>query len=295
MSTTERPNPIVVGVDGSPASGLAVRWAAVDAALRCAPLTLVHTYPAPIGTFSTGLVNSFLEAQRRTGAQLLEDAAQQVYEIAPESLELSEEFAFRSPADALMDMSANAQMVVVGSRGHGVLARTALGSISTRLVHHAHCPVAVVHDHPRPGPRPEAAILLGTDNSPASDRATELAFDEAAQRGVDLIVLHSWWSPGAFEFPGFDWQSLKPDIDAELAHRLTPWQNRYPEVPVRRIVVRDQPARELVAHCDVAQAVVVGIHGLGGAAASALLGSVSSAVVHSSPIPVIVARGTRPR
>lgn len=79
-------------------------------------------------------------------------------------------------------------MAVVGSRGMGALGRGVLGSVSSGLIHYAHCPVAVVHADEAQAPDRTSPVLLGIDGSPASEAATALAFDEASRRGVDAAA-----------------------------------------------------------------------------------------------------------
>lgn len=178
-------------------------------------------------------------------------------------------------------------MIVVGCRGHGALGRALLGSISTALVHHAHCPVAVIHDEVLPAP--QAPVVVGIDGSPASELATAIAFDEASWRGVDLVALHAWSDADLGEVPGVEWSAVRSTAEETLAERLAGWQDRYPDVHVRRVVMVDQPARHLLCESESSQLVVVGSHGRGGFDGM-LLGSVSSAVVHAARTPVIVAR-----
>jgi nucleotide-binding universal stress UspA family protein len=181
-------------------------------------------------------------------------------------------------------------MVVVGSRGRGTFVGNFLGSVSSNVMRHAHCPVAVIHDEDQPMPHPaQAPVLVGIDGSPTSDLATSIAFDEASRRGVELVALHVWSDVEVNDFPAIDWSAMKPQAEATLAQRLAGWQERYPKVKVRRVVECDHPSQHLIKQSESAQLTVVGSHGWGGFAGM-LLGSVSAALVHSARTPVIVAR-----
>jgi nucleotide-binding universal stress UspA family protein len=164
-----------------------------------------------------------------------------------------------------------------------------LGSVSSALVQHANCPVAVIHSSEGATPDSDAAVLVGIDGSPASEAATAFAFDEASRRGVDLVALHAWSDVGVFPVLGMDWHDREIEGREVLAERLAGWQERYPDVHVQRSLVCDTPAKWLLDAAERAQLVVVGSRGRGGFDAM-LLGSVSSTVVHSAKIPVIVVR-----
>lgn len=295
MSESVTHRGILVGVDGSAASKAAVVWATRDAAMRNMPLTLVHVVVPVVPTSSVSpefaFPADFFRWQEDQAVHVLDEARDAVneasHDVAPPMVH---SVVLHGGAVAtLVDLSKDADMIVVGSRGMGAFSRALLGSVSTGLVHHAHCPVAVIHEE-SPAVATDAPVLVGIDGSAASLSATEIAFDEASRRGVDLVAVHAWRDlTTMYEIPGLDVEQLETEARLELSERLAGFQERYPDVKVHRIVVSDQPSRQLVEQAKSAQLVVVGSHGRGGFAGM-LLGSVSTAVVHAVKAPAIIAR-----
>jgi nucleotide-binding universal stress UspA family protein len=290
MCTTVKRHGVVVGVDGSVASEAAVCWAARDAAMRNVPLTLVHMLNAFVPTFPQIPMPSGVAVwQEDDGRQALEHAVK----IAEDAVKTDRKIAITSelkcspPLPTLVDLSEEAEMVVVGSNGRGAVGRVLLGSVSSGVVRSARCPVAVIRNEDASMPHPEQApVLVGIDCSSASELATAIAFDEASRRGVDLRALHTWSDFAVFEGPWLDWKS---EAERSLAEYLAGWQERYPDVKVHRLIGFDVPGRALIEESESAQLVVVGSHGRG-RMTGMLLGSVSNAVVQSVHTPVIVAR-----
>lgn len=283
---------VLVAVDGSAAANAAVAWATREAILRQSPLTLLHAVaPVVVGWPVGQLYEEMPGWQRDNAEQVMESARQTVATSAGRSdpPQVRTEVVYANAVPTLIEASKRASMVVVGSQGMGALGRALLGSISSALLHHAHCAVAVVHGDEDAVPDADAPVLVGIDGSPGSDAATALAFEEASRRGVDLVALHAWSDVGVFPILGMDWQDRKHKGEEVLAERLTAWRERYPDVQVRQSLVCDTPAKWLIEESEHAQLVVVGSHGRGGFVGM-LLGSVSSAVAQSAKAPVIVVR-----
>lgn len=233
------------------------------------------------------LPDEYFEARERDARGVLADAEA----LAKDSgaVEVTHRLVKDAAVPALVNVSKEADMVVVGSRGHGAVKRLLLGSVSTGVLHHARCPVAVVGAD-MDLDRPDAPILVGVDGSRASQAAVAIAFEEASMKGVDLVALHSWSDRSESLHPYVDWATVQAPAEETLAISLAGFCERYPDVTVHRESVFDRPAEHLLERSESAQLLVVGSRGRGGFAGM-LLGSVSTAVVQAARTPVIVARG----
>jgi nucleotide-binding universal stress UspA family protein len=284
---------IIVGVDGSPASDAAVGWAAHDAVMRGVPLTLIHVQDPATRTWSQAKVLEEVAGwQKAEGGGILANASKIAHDIANDTshITINGELLFSAPGPALVDRSEDAELIVVGTDGRGALTRSLLGSVSSGLVRHAGCPVAVIREGETQMPHPaNAPVLVGVDGSSASELATEIAFDEASRRHVGLIALHAWSNKELVDVPGVNWPAVKADEERPMSEALAGWQERYPDVTVNKLLVCDKPARAIVETSQSAQLVVLGRHGRN-ALTRTFLGSVSNAVVQSVRVPVIVAR-----
>jgi nucleotide-binding universal stress UspA family protein len=267
MSTSADDSALVVCVDGSPASDAAVRWAAREAVICNAPITLTHVIAPALTTTRDEALRARVERWQRYRARHVVDKAREIIADGGgdgNTPEVRTELCVSNPVPALVDASKDARVVVVGSRGMGAFRRRVLGSVSSGLIPRAHCPVAVVHEQRDPPTTGDnAPILLGIDGSPASELATAIAFGEASRRGVGLVALHAWSDVGVFPILSMDCKMYRDEGQEVLAERLAGWQEHYPEVHVRRRLVCDQPARWLVKESQHAQLVVVGSHGRG--------------------------------
>jgi len=145
MSETAGSGParIVAGADGSAGSQHALRWAARQAELTGAALEVVigWQYPAFFGWAPAG--PNEVDFAKIAGETLSAEVSDVLGPQPPDRV--STRVIEGYPAQVLVDASAGADLLVVGSRGHGGLADVLLGSVSTYCVHHAHCPVTVVH------------------------------------------------------------------------------------------------------------------------------------------------------
>lgn len=284
------PSGILVGVDGSPDSEAAIRWATQEAVLRDQPIRLLHAIAPVVVTWPVAYLEaSYIDSMESNGRDIIAQAQKTVEAVAGDKVPPTETHMVNAAApSALVTASRDAYMTVSGCRGLGVLGRAFLGSVSSGLLHHGRGPIAIVRTDDAPAIDTTAPVLVGVDGSPASEDATALAFDEASRRGVPLIAMHAW-SDASFPSIGSDWERYEEGGHRILAERLAGWQERYPDVQVQRRIVSDDPAARLVEASKEAQLVVVGSRGRGGFS-SLVLGSVASKVAQAATAPVIVVR-----
>ncbi len=260
--------------------------------MRNIGLTVVHVSNPPAAWTGAPIPAAIDRRHEEEARRVIADAIRVAEDSVREGNrpEIDSELVHAAPVATLIDLSEEAHMVVVGCRGQNTLERTLLGSVSTGLIHHARCPVAVIHEEtPNVLGPSQLPVLVGIDGSRASELATAIAFGEASFRGVDLVAVHAWTDSDTSDVLGREWSALQSRAAEVLSERLAGWQERYPDVTVHRRLVFDRPARHLVEESESAQLVVVGSHGRGGFAGM-LLGSVGAAVAHAARIPVIVAR-----
>ena len=137
---------IVVGVDGSPGSRTALTWAAAEAADHGADLVVLnvweHTLLPPAGSVSVS--ERFVpDESQRTADDLVQVIKEELGEDPPVFVQARVKQG--RPAKVLIEDSANADLLVVGNRGHGGFAGLVLGSVSQHVAAYAKCPVTVVH------------------------------------------------------------------------------------------------------------------------------------------------------
>lgn len=285
-----RSGTIVVGVDSSDSSQRALEWAVDQAQLEHQPITLVHAINAVEPAYadaSTVYPEAALAALREDGQRVLAAARSVVERAAPE-LEVAEVLRLDDPRNVLLEMSGDAAMVVLGSRGRGKLSSLLLGSVGVALVRHAHCPV-VVHRPSHPGVV-RNGVVVGADGSEESLAVLEFAYREASLRDLPLTVVHCFWDAHTASSAPFVVSAPPVDLDSErllLAESMSGMTEKFPDVKVQTAMAHGLPQEVLVSIGSKMNLLVVGAH-QAGRVSRMLFGSVSVAVVEHASCPVAV-------
>lgn len=259
---------VAVGVGSSAATHAAVRMAAREAALRGYELRLVYGLHRVPEELPDGA--SFPAAET-----LLDHATAAARAVAPQ-LTISTVIHEGTQTAALLRESRFAELLVLDADGLDTSAGWSLDIPAMRLASRADCTVLLARDEGRD----EWPVLVGVDPSTGGERALEFAFDAAALRDSDLVVVRV----------GPD-DKADPDgvVAAQLAETVEPWQEKYPDVRVRREVRYGEPAPVLIDLSRDAGLLVVGA--CGQRPRSAPLAPVAQAVLrHASCATAIVRR-----
>jgi nucleotide-binding universal stress UspA family protein len=141
---------IVVGVDGSPSSRTALRWAIRQANFTNGAVDAVLAWQIPMVLQGYGMAPIYVEED----GSFEENAKKTIETVISEEVEPADSERVRSlvinghPAEVLLAVAVGADLLVVGSRGHGEFAQALLGSVSQNCVHHASCPVLIMRGEP---------------------------------------------------------------------------------------------------------------------------------------------------
>ncbi|WP_327699553.1 universal stress protein [Streptomyces sp. NBC_00459] len=283
--------PITAGVDGTSESHAALAWAAREAVRRGLALRVVHAWQlVPDQAFGAGT--------RETHDQWVRDgvdeAARSVAERHPE-LDLTVDVVEGNAAHALAGAAAQAEMLVLGSRGHGAVVGFLLGSVGQHVIAESERPVVLVRAEDRASD--EAAgreVVVGQQGDPEeSGPALRFAFEAAAARGAIVRVVRAWSLPPVFAYsPGSlklldEAGGMEPYEKNALAAALEPWRERFPEVAVTQHVEMGSAGEVLLSVASRAQLLVVGRRAHR-SAVGARIGSVAHGVLHHAHCPVAV-------
>lgn len=185
---------VVVAVDGSEHADRAVAWAAEQASLEGRRLVVMHCLGGwrgvPEWMALWGNQDALLEAMDSEGQKIVDEARRLATRTWPQ-LDVEPMVVDMDPRDALIEASATAHAVVVGTHGRSIWGRVALGSVSSATSQHASCPVVII-GHP-PVDAPRTGVLVGAEGTAESIPVIEFAFRFASQRALPLTVVHCYW------------------------------------------------------------------------------------------------------
>jgi nucleotide-binding universal stress UspA family protein len=280
---------VFVGVDGSDESMRAVEWAAADAARRDTGLTICHVIAEDL---ISGHRREPLAPQiRRLADRMLAAAADRAAAVAP-GVAIQRQVCSGHPAKELITRAREAQVLVLGRRGHSSVLAVLLGSIGLQVAGHAPVPVVVTRgDTARGGP-----VVVAVDGSASSAAALRFGIDHARRTGSAVVAVHvvpyPLTAPATPMAPSPTLRVTLEDaeqIRKEGAALLDEVVDRVPAdgVEADRRVLQGATAGELVAVSAAASLLVVGSRGRGGFA-GLVLGSVSQHALAHAAAPVAV-------
>ncbi|MEU6611042.1 universal stress protein [Streptomyces shenzhenensis] len=283
--------PITAGVDGTEESLAALAWAAREAVRRDRPLRVVHAW-----RFQSHEAVAAADRDTQDGwvRGATAEAVRTVTERHPE-LTVSVDVVEGHAVESLVAAAADAELLVLGSRGHGAVVGFLLGSVGQQVIAAAARPVVLVRAGDRATTEASGRdVVVGQQGGPQDSAAVlRFAFETAAARRATLRAVRAWTLPPVFAYsPGSmklldDAGGLEPYEKKALAEALAPWRERFPDVPVVEHIELGSAGQVLLSLADRAQLMVVGRRAHH-TAVGARIGSVAHGVLHHAPCPVAV-------
>ncbi|MED7827188.1 universal stress protein [Streptomyces chiangmaiensis] len=283
---------VTVGLDGSPESLAAARWAADEAERRGLTLRLLHAWPL----LAPEPVRVPSEIDQNYWAKRLVHNAQAELQTYHPGLTVVGDLVADDARHALLQAASESEMTVLGSRGLELLESYFMGDISMPVVAHAERPVVLVRAMKDKEGRPPAPLATGRVvvalklHGPCDD-LLEFSFRAAAAHGVPLRAVHGRSLPlHSHASGGVDHditEEIRQDAREHLNQALRPWHEKYPRVEVADSVHLESPAKAVVGAAEGAGLLVVGRrrhHPVLGP----LLGPVTQAALHHARCPVAV-------
>jgi nucleotide-binding universal stress UspA family protein len=288
---------IVVGFDGSSGSEGALDWAANTARRQGRPLTVLHVSDLAAAPARTAFLPDVLSESLAEAANATLKVGVQRAAVVLDRSDITGTAVIGSPAAELVAASQGAALVVTGCRARGRLASGLLGSVSYAVTAHAKCPAVVVRGHETAYPDAAHEVVVGVDDSDASQRALDVAADIAAETGATLHIvrvepLHSpdsWASVETRHAGSEHTHALRAEAEATLERAEKQTRGSHPDLTIETEVLYGDAGHALAPLGDRAGLLVVGSRGRGGFS-GLLLGSVSHAVIHEANCPVMVIR-----
>ena len=204
---------VIVGVDGSPGSETALRWA-LERVDRYGPVVPVHAWDYPAWTYTPAALGGGIAP---SSAEMMEATRQGVGEYLAElepGLEDRLVVRWGSASSILVEESGTGEMLVIGTRGHGAITSRLMGSVSLWCAHHSTVPVAIVPDGALSSTDTER-VGVGVDGSPNSEDAIRWALQRHPQNSI--TVFGAWQSALVF---GYEPAVIDPAKVARASTRL---------------------------------------------------------------------------
>ncbi|MFG1912349.1 universal stress protein [Kribbella sp. NPDC048928] len=290
------PDKIVVGVDAAWRRSGALDWALHEAELRRLPLRAVHVANEPRRYDAVAPIRVDGQLIRPAAVpphdrRLVDELEQYLAGFDP-AMDLSADVLVGAPDERLAELSAAAELTVVGRRGFGDFTRLLIGSTSESVAIHAEGPVIVVPNGWQRAKHAGAPVVVGLDGHDQNEDALEFAFEMATMHRVPLCMVHAWDVPAPYTWNAVTAAGMRDQYEQAAQEFLDTvaeqWRRKYPDAEVRQALRQSHPVVALLDVAEPADAQLIVIGGRRHRLPGLIVGSVARGVLHHATVPVAV-------